>query len=794
MYHEDNVVYSIPQLTAVARYVQKGQFPLWDSQTFAGGLPHYSNDELPTYYPVMLPFFLAVDTEDVAQCGFVLFVLPFCLHILWAAAGAFFFARWVLRLHPAACVVVAVIYAFGPDMASSTFLAPIAYTFSYLPWMMLAASKLVDSPSIKWWIIGIGLTSLMMSTGEINFASRICFITFAAAAAHACFARIGRRAILSMAAVASMFLLAGGLTAVMWLGVLDGIRWFNQGLGVQLVTEQGRVAVPPAALVTMFVPHFLGTLDGSHGWGVGVGGNMCSWSFLTGGMFTLFAASAAVAVRVLRWKQKKDPTAAWTWVAASLLLLTIIIIMGTHTPLFKPLSFVMPWLKIPREVYYRFGETWFVAVLAGIGLSHLLMRPSAREWRATKWIAAACVTVAGALAATAMLLPVAGPAGTGAAYKMLSHFQQWDWFLFGPVLYLAVASIALVVLTVAMRSKALGWLLAAGVLAEAAVFGFIFLNEPVFSPRAREETDAYAAVYKRRYRRLADHPYYQAVPALRELTAGKNVRVVGTYSDIDNLAWAAGGYALLGFDSKPLMPRMHRISSVFTQGEPYVMTLSVPPQQCLALWSNMNAAYLVAYNSQGLRSSGDLIKTDFLSILKLPEPIPYVYTQNRVQELEERDQFQAICRSDLRRFVAVEPGQAAVLKGKVDLTRVPWGGYIEAFDALQSANRITALDRSNANRLSLNIDVTVPAMLVINECHHSGWSARVNGRTAPLLQVNYLQQGLWLTSGQSHVELEFFPAAVKRGLMVSVASGLVVILSAGVAMGLRRRRRRVTHG
>ena len=61
-----------------------------------------------------------------------------------------------------------------------------------------------------------------------------------------------------------------------------------------------------------------------------------------------------------------------------------------------------------------------------------------------------------------------------------------------------------------------------------------------------------------------------------------------------------------------------------------------------------------------------------------------------------------------------------------------------------------------------------------------GWSARVNGQPAELVQVNHGFMGLHLRAGESAVELRYVPPLLRIGGLVSVASlclcGLLLIL------------------
>ncbi len=92
-----------------------------------------------------------------------------------------------------------------------------------------------------------------------------------------------------------------------------------------------------------------------------------------------------------------------------------------------------------------------------------------------------------------------------------------------------------------------------------------------------------------------------------------------------------------------------------------------------------------------------------------------------------------------------------------------------------------------AERASVEVDMAAPGLLVVNEAMAPGWTARVDGRPADLLTVNFMMRGVALQSGPHTVEMRYEPPGFRTGLLVTlVALGLVAAL---LAAGLWAERR-----
>jgi hypothetical protein len=98
-------------------------------------------------------------------------------------------------------------------------------------------------------------------------------------------------------------------------------------------------------------------------------------------------------------------------------------------------------------------------------------------------------------------------------------------------------------------------------------------------------------------------------------------------------------------------------------------------------------------------------------------------------------------------------------------------------DALRSitcstrgSSKVTPLVLSQIrnNHFQLTTDEVKPAFLTVTQTYYPGWAAFIDGKEVPLYRTNYLFQGIVLPSGRHNVDLVYFPASFKLGLLLNV--------------------------
>jgi hypothetical protein len=106
-------------------------------------------------------------------------------------------------------------------------------------------------------------------------------------------------------------------------------------------------------------------------------------------------------------------------------------------------------------------------------------------------------------------------------------------------------------------------------------------------------------------------------------------------------------------------------------------------------------------------------------------------------------------------------------------------------------HRPATLVERTTNMTRVQVDAPAPGLLVVMDPWFPGWSARVDGKPAPLLRANYAFMAVALPAGSHEVVLSYFPTTLVPALAcVLAALGAV----GGWAIVRRRKRPRTRPG
>jgi hypothetical protein len=97
--------------------------------------------------------------------------------------------------------------------------------------------------------------------------------------------------------------------------------------------------------------------------------------------------------------------------------------------------------------------------------------------------------------------------------------------------------------------------------------------------------------------------------------------------------------------------------------------------------------------------------------------------------------------------------------------------------------------RRGPSSARVEVDADRPAVLVVSEAWAPGWSATVDGESAPVVRVDGVVQGVPVPAGRSVVSLEHRPPGLRAGAATSLA-----VLAALVAVSARTRTRSARPG
>ena len=85
------------------------------------------------------------------------------------------------------------------------------------------------------------------------------------------------------------------------------------------------------------------------------------------------------------------------------------------------------------------------------------------------------------------------------------------------------------------------------------------------------------------------------------------------------------------------------------------------------------------------------------------------------------------------------------------------------------------------DRLSLDVQASAQAILVVSELYYPGWRATVDGADTPIYRADHALRAVLVPAGHHSVEMVFDPLSFRAGAIISlaaIAAAAVVLLRA----------------
>jgi hypothetical protein len=257
--------------------------------------------------------------------------------------------------------------------------------------------------------------------------------------------------------------------------------------------------------------------------------------------------------------------------------------------------------------------------------------------------------------------------------------------------------------------------------------------------------------------------------------------------------WFYGHEMATGYD--PMLNERYKIfSGIDEAGRSFLKTMLEPHDRTLDV---LNVRYVLippvileqyrgqlepsANNTPRWRELGERIEAgpyqDF-RIFENLKALPRAWLVNRVQVAYEGDQLKLIrgeaASTGERNF---NPARAALVDhetaAKLENSLVHFAP--ETIEGNHKAVPAKIIERSST-RLSVESEITGPSVLVLSEVADSGWVAKVDGKTADLIRVNYYLRGIALPGGKHAIEIAYHPRSLMLGAVASVSTALCLLV------------------
>ncbi|HET7189761.1 MAG TPA: hypothetical protein VFI52_16530 [Gemmatimonadaceae bacterium] len=754
-----------------AQALRAGQgIPQWNPYLF-GGMPYVAAMHGDIFYPTALLRML-MPTDLAMSWGFI-------LHLFAAALFTYGFLRaWGLGFYPA--LVGGMAYMLSGPIAS--YASPghdgKLFVSALLPlalWLLVRGIR--DGRHWAWgaFAITIGLAVLSPHPQLLQYLllTAGAFALFLALGTDAVGVKLDRRtAVRRLAFALGAVVLGMAMGAVQYAPVREYVAWsMRVGRDYGYATSY---SFPIVELFNVYLPQFTGILEKY--WGPN--GIHLHSEYLGGTVLILAgAAFGGDARRAFRR----------FWIGTG--IVSFLWMLGGNTPFFLLIYELVPGTKFfraPSTIIYVFAFS--VCVLAALGTERILARRVSRRY-AFGWLAAGLII---ALLATGGVLTslARGPAQVlGARIAMqqgydpsvapqiaeqLTSANASDVVLGGwrSFLFVALAAGALLgYLRGAITPRVFG--IALTVIVGADLWS-IAREYWLFSPPAAQ---LYASDPAIELLKKESQPGRVLVSATSDSGLARPDPYFGTDGQGSGTGLMVHGIrSLTGYHGNQLARYQLLEESRLQSGASAIGT----PM----FWRHENARYLYTNRPVGDSSVKLLIGPvrnsagSTVYLYRLPGDNPFAWVAPAATKAPDQDAQAAVLdpRFDPLRIAVFDTGAAMQ---PPPVTKLP--------ERLPLTTMTTAYGPGHAS-IALSAPAPAGAALVVSENYFPGWTAAVDGRSAPVYRADFNLIGVPLPAGARSVELAFHDAAVSTGKAVTLAALLLAVV--GLAVGLVTDRRR----
>ncbi len=327
--------------------LRHGNLALWDPYLFCGA-PFFGGAQAALLYPPNALFLF----------------LPLGAAINWSIAlhiflaGAFTYA-WVAHrgLRAPSCFLAAVIYMFGGANFLHIYSGYLSFLcgFVWAPLLFLAIDGLFEKPTVGWSLLGMLAVAMQVLAGN----PQSTFYTAVAAGFYCAFGLVKVEFRLKFVlGLAGIVLGGAALSAVQLFAGFDEWREMLRSSGVPF-SFAAMFSFPPENFLTLLTPHLFGDVKTVPYWG-----RCYLWEM------SLFMGVSGFVLAVLGAAWGSGRTRRFS---VAMIILLLLLALGAHTPLFHVLYLHVPGFdKFRGNSKFIFLASLFLALLAGIGFDELL--------------------------------------------------------------------------------------------------------------------------------------------------------------------------------------------------------------------------------------------------------------------------------------------------------------------------------------------------------------------------------------------------------------------------------------
>jgi hypothetical protein len=540
--------------------------------------------------------------------------------------------------------------------------------------------------------------------------------------------------------------------AIQYLPVREYVEWSPRAGGLPDYATAVTYAWPTSELFDAYLPQFSGMIDAY--WGENA---IHLHSDYVGAVVLILAGAGLIGLR-------KDPRKGFLIFWLVTFIIALLWALGGHTPFYR-----IPYAIIPGTKYFRAPATVFfvgmmaLSVLGAAGVERILTRKVPLKY-IIAWLLFA--TLAGVLGFLGILTDFARALAPEELLDIV--IDNSDEVMLGA--WRSFAFVVLTVIAIALyRRGRLPMFIAGGALALLAVVDSwtIMRHYWIFSPPASITYRSDAAIEK-----IKSDPKLSRVLALElETTDKRDTNLEGDGLMIHRIR------TVLGYHGNQL----GRYNEILQKDEGFLQAFN--PQA----WQIFNVRYLLTNSADVAQyfpgaqwligPVKDAAGVD-VYLYRLPGDNPFAWVTPVIVKAPDESVAATLFARGFEPLSAALFAEDANVTGVDSLTMLPLPVGISV-----------DVKTYQPGRISLELSDRAPpgSALVVSENYFPGWTAKVDGRDAPVGRADYTLIGVQLPTGGRHVELTFDDPAYERGKLVTLLALALTALLIGGGIYMERK-------
>jgi hypothetical protein len=423
------------------------------------------------------------------------------------------------------------------------------------------------------------------------------------------------------------------------------------------------------------------------------------------------------------------------WLTTALVgWLTLMKLLGA--PPVQWIAFVPGFRTVHFAFYFGILLDFVIAIFVAMGIDALIRRD------ADDHALAAAIAV--------IVFSFVGLWGISRESKIWLDPDQWRWLAdWQMITMFALIGAILIVAAQKLRSAAVARILVYGLMAAVFVEGVI---NTVYPRQHRFDVFAHLPPYVARMRELPDSGRYFTAKVLdANLGSSAQVRQVDSLYNFHE----SRVFDLYTAYSRPDTG----ISFQFLRD-----ATVLPPDPVL---DRMNVAYIAVRAGEKVTHAIEAEADARKYAVRFSDEYARIYERPSMPRAFFTSDYRVASRDEALKLAGTEPRDRLILEERPPFASVPNAPSDPAAQFV----------RNGRNHLAIRIHAGRAGLLYLADSFFAGWTARVNGRPAPILVANYAYRAVPVSAGDSLVEFDYFPAGMPAGLIISaIALAATLIL------------------